>query len=189
MFMDTPMQFEITMRLLFGQRAYHIASSQNHHGHRNAWLQKTIRKLLRLVNDLDTTPRHKKMLMGELGEASAHLKRAKEPSWPVVYALLRLVMRLLGYDYLRGARCHTPFYWQTPEQYDTATILEGGDVMQLHYDRKNAVALRGEVVEILRKQGVTDFVISLVLNTSEYEVKQLRSNQPLQRTRQKQARR
>lgn len=176
MFQDTPMEFEITMRLLFGDRADHIASSHNHHGHRNSWLRKAIRKLLRLVNDLNTTPRHKQMLMNELGGATAHLKRAKAPSWDLVYALLRLSMRLLGCDYLRGARCHTPFYWQTPAQYDTSTILQGGDVMQLHYDRSNAVALRREVVETLRNKGVSDFVISLVLNTSEYEVKQLRSN-------------
>ena len=125
------------------------------------------------------------MLMYELGEAESHLKRTKVPSWDVVYALFRLSMRLLGCDYLRGARCHTPFYWQTPAQYDTSTILNGGDVMQLHYDQTNAGTLRREIVETLKTKGVSDFMISLVLNTSEYEVKQLRSNPSLNRTRRK----
>ena len=175
MFMDTAMQFELTMRLLFGERAYHIASSHNNEVHRRQWLQKANREIERRVNRLDSTPRHKQMLMAELGEVGSHLKGAKNPSWDVVYALLRFSMRLLGSDYLRGARCHTPFYWQTPSQYDTSNILEGGDVMQLHSDGSNAIAIRRTIVEDLRQKGLNDFKISLVLNTTEYEVKQLRS--------------
>jgi len=183
--MDTPMQFELTMRLLFGEKAYHIASSHGYPAHRRKWLQKTVRKLERIVNVVDTTPRHKEMLMRELDEVSSHLKLAKDPSWDLVYGLFRLSMRLLGFDYVRGAKCHTPFYYQTPAQYDTATILDGGDVMQLHYDRKNAVTLRRSIIEDLRKNGLDDFKISLVLNTTEYEVKQLRSNMALNSTRRK----
>ncbi len=174
--MDAPMEFELTMRLLFGDRAYHIASSHTHPAHRREWLQKAVRKLLRIVNAIETTTPHKERLIGELDKVSAHLKGAKEPSWELVYALFRLAMRLLGLDYFRGVRCRTPFYYQTPAQYDTAVTLSGGDVMQLYYDQKNAVSIRRSIAKDLRKNGMDDFHISLVLNTTEYKVKQLRSN-------------
>ena len=43
-------------------------------------------------------------------------------------------------------------------------------------DRRDAVSLRREVVESLKTKGLEDFKIALVLNTSEYKVKQLRRN-------------
>jgi hypothetical protein len=36
--MDTAMEFELAMRLLFGEKAYHIASSASHPAHRREWL-------------------------------------------------------------------------------------------------------------------------------------------------------
>lgn len=93
--MDVSMEFELTMRLLFGDRAYHIASSHGHPAYRREWLQKAVRKLLRIVNAIEATTPHKERLMRELGKVSAHLKGAKEPSRELVYALFRLAMRLL----------------------------------------------------------------------------------------------
>jgi len=183
--MDTGMEFEVAMRLLFGEKAYHIAGSELNPASRREWLQKPVRKLLRVVNDLDTTPRHKQVLMSELEAVSKLLKGAEDPSWELVYRLLRLIMQLLGYDFLRGSRCHTVTYHQTPEQHRTSVVLNGGDPMQIYYDQKNAVAVRQQVIERLKREGLDDFKISLVLNTTEYEVKQVRATRLLQRTRRK----
>ena len=183
--MDRGMQFEITMRLLFGEKAYQIAGIEANPKHRREWLQKAVRELLRLVNALDTTPRHKKMLMAELEAVSRALKGAAEPSWEVVYRLFRLCMRLFGFDYVAGARCHTPAYWQTPDQRHTERILDGDDPMRGYEEEKDAVSIRRDVVEELRKKGLDDFKISLVLNTSEYAIKQLRSNLLVRPTRRK----
>lgn len=180
--MDTAMDFEITMRILFGKKAYHIASSEANPTHRREWLQKAIRKLTRTINDLDTTVRHKQMLMAESEAISQLLKRAKEPSWELVYRFFRLASRLLGYDFVRGARCHSPLYWQSPAQHHTTHVFNGGDVMQDYYDQKDAISVRRSVVEDLKAKGFDDFKISLVLNITEYEVKQLRSNHSLQGT-------
>ena len=173
--MDTAMHFELTMRLLFGEKAYQIAGSEAHHAHRREWLRKAVRKLLRVVNTLDTTLRHKQALMAELDAIAPLLKGAKEPSWDLVYRMLSLSSKLLGFDYVRGEKCHTPVYFQTPGQYYTAHILNGGDAMQAYYDRKDAVSVKRLVVEDLKAKGFDHFKISLVLNTTEYEVKQLRS--------------
>lgn len=174
--MDTAMQFELTMRLLFGEKAYHIAGSAGHPAHRREWLQRAVRRLLRLVNTLDTTPRHKQMLMVELEEISGLLKGANKPSWALVYHLLSLCMRLVGFDYTRGVKCHTPIYWRSHEQYYTAHILSGGDVMQDYNDKTDAISVRRSIVKDLKGKGLDDFKISLVLNTIEYEVNQLRSS-------------
>lgn len=178
--MDNAMEFEITMRLLFGDNAYQIASSEANPTHRREWLRRAIRKLTRTINNLDTTVRHKQMLMVEAEGISQLLKRAKEPSWELIYCFFRLASRLLGYDFVRGARCHSPLYWQSPEQHHTTHVFSGGDVMQDYYDRKDAISVRRSVVEDLKAKGFDDFKISLVLNITEYEVKQLRSNPAVQ---------
>lgn len=170
--MDSAMEFELTMRLLFGNRAYQIAGSVTHPTYRREWLKKAIKRLTRVVNDLDTTPRHKRMLLSELDATSLILRGIKEPSWDLVCRLLRLAMRLLGFDYVRGAHCHTGYY-QTPSQHFTSTLLDGGDALQDHYDRKDAISIRRQVIRDLAAQGFDDFKISLVLNTTEYHVKQL----------------
>jgi hypothetical protein len=179
------MEFELAMRLLFGQKGYHIAGSELNPASRREWLEKTVRKLLRVVNDLDTTLRHKQVIMSELDTVFKLLKGGKDASWALVYRLLRVIMRLLGYDFLRGSRCHTLIYHQTPEQHRTSIVLDGGNPMQDYYDQKSAVAVRQQIVKRLKREGLDDFKISLVLNTNEYEVKRLRSNRSLQGTRRK----
>ena len=181
--MDTAMHFERTMSLLFGEKAYQIASVEANPKHRREWLQRAIRKLLREVNTLNTTLHHRKVLMMELDAISELLKSAKDPSWGLIFCFLRLSSCLLGFGCPRGAKCHTPTYFQTERQYYTAHILRGGDVMQDYHDRKDAVSLRRSVIEDLKNQGFDDFKISLVINTSEYDVKLLRSNLPLRQKR------
>lgn len=184
--MDRGMQFENAMRLLFGEKAYQIASTEANPKHRREWLQRTLRQLLRMVDSLDTTPCHKKMLMLELEAVSGALEERQDASWELVYRLFRLCMRLFGFS--AGARCYTPTYWQTPDQHHTERILEGRDHVW-YQEQQDAISIRRHVVKGLKNKGHDDFKISLVLNTSEHAVKQLRSNPPLQRTRQKRARR
>lgn len=172
--MDRGMQFEITMRILFGDKAYQIAGTDANPKHRREWLQKATHKMLRLVNTLDTTPRHKAMLMAELEAVYQVLKGTPEPSWEIVYRLFRLCMRLFGFDHF-GVRCHMPAYWQTPAHRHTERIFHGGDPMREYQEGKDAISIQRDIVEELRRKGLDDFKISLVLNTSEYAIKQLRS--------------
>lgn len=171
--MDTAMEFEITMRLLFGEKAYHIADEHGSTKGRRAWLTKALRRFTREVDALETTSRHKQMLMGELEAISALVKKESEPSWSLVYRFLRLASRLLGFDYVRGAKCHTLAYWQSPPQRLNSVVFEGGDVMQDYYDKKNAIAIRTSVVQHLKSQGLDDYKIGLVLNITEYQVRKL----------------
>jgi hypothetical protein len=173
--MDRAMDFEVTMRVLFGDKADHIASAESNPAERRDWLQKAVKQLTVLANELDTTVRHRERLSADLEELSELLKGVNDPSWDIVYRLFRLVIRLFGYDYVKGARCHTPSYWQSASQYYTADMCDGGDVLQDHFDRKTAIAIRKELVLDLIAKGHTTFKIALILNTSEHEIKKLRS--------------
>ena len=117
----------------------------------------------------------KKVLMAALEEVSSELTASDHPSWDLVYRLLRLTLRLYGFGYA-GTRCYSLAYWQTPDQRLTEELFEGG-YSRLQNGRADAVSLRRQVVEDLSGKGIDDFRIALVLNTSEYAVKQLRSNE------------
>jgi hypothetical protein len=52
--MDKRMDIEITFRLIFGDKAYHIADYENNPKYRREWLNKSIRKFMQDINCLDT---------------------------------------------------------------------------------------------------------------------------------------
>jgi len=179
---DVGMRFEMTLRLLFGHDAYQTASVESSSRGRCKWLRKAVKKLTQIVNSLDTVIQHKEMLLTELKALSTLLKEKNNPSWDLVYRLLRLAIRLVGYESYEsnhGLQCHTPIYTQVPYQY----YLRSADALQHYYNKQNAVGVRRRVAEVLRKEGMDDFQISIVLNTSEYAVKQLRSKKSLKSTR------
>ena len=173
--MSRHMEFELTFRLLFGDRAKYIEGQGLNPKSRASWLRKSIDKIEHEVVALDTTERHKQMLLGEVEAAREAVVAKADSGWPLVYSLLRLVTRLLGYDFVRGAKCQTATYWQSVGQNLNSVVFQGGDIMQDYYDKKNAIAVRRQVVGHLKAQGHSDYRIALILNTSEYEVKKLRS--------------
>jgi hypothetical protein len=91
-----------------------------------------------------------------------------------VYRLFKLVGQLLGYDYQDGKQYRTPHYSRTPSQYFEAHLHQGGDMEDFFRNKENAISVRREIVQELKQRGVSDFNVSLVLNTSEYEVRNLR---------------
>lgn len=169
------MEFELTMRLLLGSKAFHIEDAALVPKYRREWLRKAARKLLWAANSLDTAPHHKELLFTDLEKIRESTKRIDEPTWSLVYALIRLSARLLGFEYATGAQLNTPVYYRTWSQYYTAHSYRGGNVGDAYVDEQNAIAIRRQVAARLSETGLDDFKISLVLNTTEYEVKQLRS--------------
>jgi len=62
-----------------------------------------------------------------------------------MYALLRLVARLLGCDYMRGLRPHTPV-WVQNQRWTTA-LSDGNEGQDsFHALESNAMSLRAEVM-------------------------------------------
>lgn len=176
--MPTGMEFEGTLRLLLGRRASHTASASENPKRRAEWLRKAMQRVEREVLALDTTERHKQMMLAEIEASKDAISMSAQPSWPLVYRLLRLSSRLLGFDFARAAKCHTATFWQSIPQNLNTVVFTGGDIMQDYYDNRNAIAVRREVVSRLKDQGLSDYRIALVLNTTEYHVKKLRAPEP-----------
>lgn len=174
--MEAGLFFERTMCLFFGDKAYNIAGEESSIRWRKEWLSKAAKTIIKQINKLDTTTRHKQMLMVESEELLAATKSRKPEPWNLVYRLLRLCGRLLGFDFDRGTIVHTPIYYQTAGQHFTSSILAGGDAAHDYYDRKDAISIRKTVIENLKIEGFDHFKIALVLNTTEYEVKKLSKN-------------
>lgn len=114
-------------------------------------------------------------MLGEIEAFATCVKPSAQPNWTMIYRLLRLVFRLLGFDNVRGARCHTVEYWQNTLQRLNSVVFDGGDIMQDYYDKKNAIALRREAANALRTAGHPEHMIALALNTTEYELRMLRA--------------
>ena len=170
---DYSMRFELTMKQFFGNKAYQIAGSAGNRSEVRRWLDKAVKKMMKDVDKIETTTRHRKMLLFELESLRKELKQLEDPL-PLIYTLFSLCSRFLGYDYCKGGSYHTPIYYQTPGQYYTVKIWEGGDAMQDYYDKKDILSVRQETAKSLKNQGYDDFKVALVLNVSEYEVKKLR---------------
>jgi hypothetical protein len=97
-----------------------------------------------------------------------------QPTWALVYGLVAIIGRVMGFDLQRGHRLHTISYWQTTAQYYISAIPTEGDRSQDFDNRLDAVTIRQRITHSLKGEGLSDFKIALVMNTTENEVQQLR---------------
>ena len=168
------MQFEIAMQIFLGDKAYHIADQAYDITSRKEWYKKALKKIILKVHEIETSTKHKEQLARLSQQALKCLENKKFSEAEFTLYLLRLAGALLGIVYVKGACIATPMYYQTPDQHFTEIIINGGDALQDYYDNKNSVVIRRKVIKQLKEEGLSDFDISLVLNTSEYQVKKLR---------------
>ena len=64
--MPTGLEFEHTFRLLLGDKARHSASNSDNPKRRAHWLKVALNKIELEINILDSTDRHKQMLLNEV---------------------------------------------------------------------------------------------------------------------------
>lgn len=171
--LDYSMAFELAMMQFFGEKAHHIASYAGNKILTKKWLLKSVKRMMRNVDDIDTTVRHKESMFLSLEYLESAIKDWDIPE-KIIFDLFMLCSRFLGYDGCK-ARCYTPVYWQTQDQYFTTTILQGRSAEEDYRgDKKNIISARKKLIENLKREGYNDFKISLILNTTEYEIKNLK---------------
>jgi len=168
------LDFEMTIQLFLGDKASNIAGQVSSQKHRREWLTKALRLVAKRIHELDTTTRHKEALVSCAERALRATESQKISEAECSVTLLRLIGQLAGFTGGRGAILCTPVYYQTAAQHYTEAVYEGGDAMQDYYDEKNAIAVRKRLITQLKSEGLGDFQISLILNTSEYQIKELR---------------
>jgi hypothetical protein len=175
----TVMDFEHAMWLLFGKEAYGIASLEEDPSSRREWLLKAIKRLIKEATHIDSTVRHREVLVVELQQLRENVRASTDPDWHSFYVLLSIVIRLFGYDYGNGERLHTPIYVQDASQHYDSAIAQGKKYDEYRKHQENVISIRRQLVKGLFEKGYDTFTISLIMNCSEYEVKKLRSTRDL----------
>jgi len=167
------MDFENMLRQFFGDKSYGDQAIRQNEKLVKIELHKVVLKIEKRIINLETTNRHKERMLSEIERIKNDFKQSQPDLWTINIHLFSLISRLLGYDYLKGF-INTPIYCQTPSQYYSQVIFEGGDAMQGYYDKKNIISLRKYVFNFLKKDGYSDFKISQIMNTTEFEIKKLK---------------
>lgn len=172
--MSTELLFERTIQLFLGTKnALGLASVAYNKKERKKWLLKSIKPIINVVDQLDTSLEHKKILMSTIDQLYDDIKNANEPNWEIVYKLLGLCGRLLGFSslYQNPVVLRSPIYCQDEGQYFTEYMLR--EVYPLNRDRADAMLTQIKIAKQLHNEGLKTFKIGLVLNISEYQVKKL----------------
>lgn len=165
------MNFEMAMRAILGdKRAYHSAGSAWIPKLSREWMLKCIVSLRKTTMKLDTTERHRSILLQRLERIEKNLRKINKEDDPRIYkatvwSLFYLAAALYGY-----MGFVTPSYWQTRGQ----NFAESGYDIEKHPAlRKDIVQLQKEIIEKKMKEGVSKFDISLIMNTTEYKINKI----------------
>jgi len=170
---DDGMLFERTLCLFFGDEATHTAWQADHPIHRRNWLRKVCRLIRKRIETLDMTPRQKQSLLSTVGYASTELGTVSQPTWRLVFRLLALTGKLLGYGSQRRALLDLVSSWQKAEQGMMDDPLSGDSEAQGHDAEKHVISVRREMVGLLKEKGYSDVTIARVLRMSKDEVQHL----------------
>lgn len=176
---DLGMDFEYTVRMFLGDKAFHIAGGVHDEKYFKGDLKSCIPVMRKKAMGLDTTSRHKEMLLKEIEELNELLKsKHKGNEKEIIISLFGLVGRLFGFDGVNGVVHNLAFYHQTYSQYAVGKLdWEQKNNYQTHKEFKdNIITLQKEVYLTLHKKEVNDQIIAGVLNTTEHYIKKLKNN-------------
>jgi hypothetical protein len=150
------MLFETTMRLFLGDDAYQIAGQVYNEKYRKEWYRKSLKKVIKTVQEIDTTTKHRESIAYFSERALEALAERHFNETKLSLYLLCLVGSLLGFV----ATGTTPIYLRT---FHTEAASNGADVIELmqDYDR-NSVSVRKRIINQLREEGLNDFQTALV---------------------------
>ncbi|MBI2032335.1 MAG: hypothetical protein HYT09_01690 [Candidatus Levybacteria bacterium] len=177
---DLAMNFEHAVRQFLGDKAYHIADSAFDDTSFRQWLRKCIPIMRRKVNQLDTTTRHKEMLMSNIEELNDRLKaKGGSSEKGIIITLFWIISRLFGFDGVSGKIFNEPFYTQTYWQYleeksswnSKKTILEID-----REERQNIISIRKRLIKSMKNDGLSDIKIAEVFNMGEKQIKKLKND-------------
>lgn len=170
---EGPMDFEYMLRQFLGNKAFQTQGLRSNPKIIKRELRKILRKISKKIDNIDTTTRHKELLMHEIEKLQYDLEFKNIDLWTIIIHLFTLISRLLGYDY-HGVHINTPVYFQSENQYYIQIVLDGGDVIQDYYDKKNIITIRKKLYKELKNKNYSDFKIAQILNMSEYQIKKLK---------------
>lgn len=170
---DPALDFEYCARRVLGDTASHIAGHACDRSSRRKWLRRVVARWIRAVDNLDTTEDHRFFLIYFLAKLGTALKQRDLPEYAELTAAMNVISALLGFTAMDGSRLHDLVFTQTWGQYYASRIKSGADPIEHWHDTQNAVVERAKLATHLKAEGKAVHEIALLLNTTEYKVKQL----------------
>jgi len=163
------------MGLFLGKKAYQCAGEETNEKARNKRLNSVAKLIIKRVDTIDSTIRLKRKLMVGAEKIFEATKGRDISTKKLLYTLIWFCGSLLGFESNGriNAITHSLFYWQNKNQYITSNIIEGKDDMQEYKDKKYVFNIRKKIVKDLKAEGLTYYKISLIFNTTEYQVRKI----------------
>ncbi|MBU1118610.1 hypothetical protein KKH43_01870 [Patescibacteria group bacterium] len=165
------MLFERIMEQFFGARTRGIATSRENNREVKKRFKEAIRKLIKHANTIETNIDYKEKILSQL--ESLEKKAGKEYlSQETILRLLSLCGLLFGYDEFDG-KIHTNVYYcqRSGKEY---TGFSGLDLLRkMESNENNIIAYRKKLVKSLKEEKLSNYKISVILNTSEKEIGKL----------------
>ncbi len=166
------LSFEHLLRLVVGKSKYQSASLAN----QEIFVVKELIGLIKILRKdtctMDTTSKHRELLISQFDILEKQLKR-KENVWEIIFTLFYIISKLYGYLYVDCSKIFTPVYWQTKTQYFHENIIQGIRWEEIYKNEQNVISKKIEIIKKLKREGLSSYQISLVLNVSEYEIKKI----------------
>ncbi len=175
--------FEMAMREILGDKAYHSADSAGHAASIKKICKKVLRKIKERVDNIVTMDeRLRAMLFAEISYLEEKISKIDKENndWEIISILFHIIARLLGYDWVSGKVCREVIYYRTSDQEYRDFI---NDFTSYENRRKKYETLWKEAEDIymrrykeilrLKKEGYHPNQIARIMNTTEYAVNQL----------------
>jgi len=177
------MNFELAMREILGDKAYHSADSAGNPTSIKKICKKALNKIKERIDNIVTMDeRLRAMLFSEISYLEKEISKIDKESndWEIISILFHIIARLLGYDWISGKVCREIIYYQTKDQMycDYVNDCAVAENRRKKYDtlwkESNEIYLKRykEVIR-LKEEGFHPNQIARIMNTSEYAVKQM----------------
>ena len=177
------MTFELAMREILGDEAYHSAGSVTNPSSIKKICKKALNKIKQRIDNIATMDeRLRAMLFSEIHYLEEEISKIDKENndWEIISILFHIIARLLGYDWISGKICREVIYYQTKDQAYRDYV---NDYTAAENRRKKYGTLWKEANEIylrrykevfrLREEGFHPNQIARIINTTEYAVKQM----------------
>lgn len=174
--------FEKAVRLILGDKAYHIADSSLNMSSIKKLLQEALNKIRERIDEIITMDeRLIEMLFLDLDRLKWDIKSIdKTPKASLIANFLSIIGRLLGYDWMDGRTYRTPVYFRTKsEEFADYRNRKGSSYRKFREEENNLVLERHKITKELKAKGLTTNQIARVLNITEYAVNQLLKDEVL----------
>ncbi len=174
---------EACMRQFLGEKASYIASTLKDPKELEVYLIKCLDKCEALTLGLDTTIRHKEMIIHEMNSIRDRVRDICNSSelTQLTIQFLWWVSRMYGLDYVSGLVKNTPMYYQDFRAHLESireNQPEGEPLMRL-YDlaesqRLNVITKRKQLYQQLKSEGYSDQDIAKIFDTSVYAIQKIK---------------